>query len=254
MEKVKYPGLFSDAMEDGILRELGFSEREIKIYLALLSLGQTTVGPIAAKTRMQHSKVYQTLEKLIDKGLVSFVIKSKTRHFEAQDPKHILGFIKEKERRFAEILPDLQQMKSFSDEQQLATVYEGEKSMDSMFNSMLDDLKPGSSYYIFALKQDYWSVSCLRFLRKLHMRISEKRSDNRLILHNSVKKAFMKNSGDIKNIKYRFTKLNLPPGLMIIDDKVINWSWGERPTAVEIKSRQIAKQYKVFFLEVWERL
>ena len=86
------------------------------------------------------------------------------------------------------------------------------------------------------------------------MRISEKRSDNRLILHNSVKKAFMKNSGDIKNIKYRFTKLNLPPGLMIIDDKVINWSWGERPTAVEIKSRQIAKQYKVFFLEVWERL
>ena len=113
MEKVKYPGLFSDAMEDGILRELGFSEREIKIYLALLSLGQTTVGPIAAKTRMQHSKVYQTLEKLIDKGLVSFVIKSKTRHFEAQDPKHILGFIKEKERRFAEILPDLQQMKSF---------------------------------------------------------------------------------------------------------------------------------------------
>jgi len=79
-----------------ILRELGFSEREIKVYLALLKLGQTTVGPIAAKTRMQHSKVYQTLEKLIDKGLVSFVLKSKTKHFEAQDPKHILILSKKK--------------------------------------------------------------------------------------------------------------------------------------------------------------
>ena len=39
---------------------------------------------------------------------------------------------------------------------------------------------------------------------------------------------------------------------MIIDDKVINWSWGERPTAVEIKSKQIAEQYKKFFLEIWK--
>ena len=196
---------------------------------------------------MQHSKVYQTLEKLIDKGLVVLLSSQRPGILKAQDPKHILGFIKEKERRFAEILPDLQQMKSFPMSNSSRRFIEGEKSMDSMFNSMLDDLKPGSSYYIFALKQDYWSVSCLRFLRKLHMRISEKRSDNRLILHNSSQEGVYEELGDIKNIKYRFTKLNLPPGLMIIDDKVINWSWGERPTAVEIKSRQIAKQYKVFF-------
>ncbi len=241
-------------MEENILRELGFSEREIKVYLALLTLGQTTVGPIAAKTRMQHSKVYQTLEKLIDKGLVSFVMKSKTKHFEAQDPKHILNLIKEKERKFSDILPNLQQMKAFSKEQQIATVYEGEKSINSMFNNILDDLKKGSNYYIFALRGDYHFESCLRFLRKLHMKISEKQSDNRLILHNSIKKIFLKNSGDIKNIKHKFTKLNLPPGLMIIDDKVINWSWGERPTAVEIKSNQIAEQYKTFFLEVWNSI
>ena len=44
-------------MEEEIFRDLGFSERETKVYLALLELGSTTVGPIAAKTRMQDSKV-----------------------------------------------------------------------------------------------------------------------------------------------------------------------------------------------------
>ena len=60
-------------MED-ILKSIGLSEREIKVYLALLELGQTTVGPVATKTRIQHPKIYQTLEKLIDKGLVNFII------------------------------------------------------------------------------------------------------------------------------------------------------------------------------------
>lgn len=234
-----------------VLRELGFSEREIKVYLALLSLGQTTVGPIAAATRIQHPKIYQTLEKLIDRGLVSYVIKSKIKHFEAQDPKQILAIIKEKEKKFLEMLPELYKKKAFSREQQIATVYEGEESIKVMFNKILDELNKKSNYYIFALRDDYHSESCLRFLRKLHMRVSEKKSDNRIILDHSIKKIFLKNSGDIKNIKYKFTKSNLPPGLMIIDDKVINWSWGERPTAIEIKSKEIAEQYKMFFLRVW---
>ena len=88
-------------MEISILKEIGFSDREIKVYLALLELGETTVGPIASRTRIQHSKIYQTLEKLIDKGLISFIIKSKTKYFQAQNPNQILNMLKEKERRFS---------------------------------------------------------------------------------------------------------------------------------------------------------
>ena len=114
-------------MEKDVLRDLGFSEREIKVYLALLELGSTTVGPIASKTRLQHSKVYQTLEKLIDRGLVTFVIKSKTKYFQAEEPKHILSMIKEKERSFKEILPELEQKQKQAQSPQTAKVYEGYK-------------------------------------------------------------------------------------------------------------------------------
>lgn len=236
-----------------ILRELGFSEREIKVYLALLELGETTVGPIAAKTKIQHAKIYQTLEKLIDKGLVSFVVKSKTKYFRAQNPKQILSMIKEKERNFMEILPELQEKQQFSQEQQTATVYEGYKAIKAMFDSILDELDKKGYYYVFAFKDEYISSPLAsRFLRNIHIRLSEKGVDDRLITHVSVRKEFKENYSDIKNIKFRFSDLDLPLGLMIINDRVINWVWGERPTAVEITSPQIARQYKKFFLNIWD--
>lgn len=238
---------------ESVLKESGFSEREVKVYLALLKLGISKVGPIAACTRLQHSKVYQTLEKLIDKGLVVFVIKSGIKHFEAQNPKQILSMLKEKERKFQEIMPKLKEMQELSQDSQSSRVYEGYKSIKSMFNSIIDELDNKSFYYVFAFKDEYESSeSASRFLRNIHMRLVEKKVDDRLIAHVSVKKSFLKNYSDIRRIKFKFTKNNMPLGLMIINDRVINWIWGERPTAIEIRSKQIADQYKKFFLEMWK--
>ena len=41
-------------------------------------------------------------------------------------------------------------------------------------------------------------------------------------------------------------------GIVIIKNKVIQLTWGERPTAIEVTSSQIHNQYKNFFEELWE--
>jgi len=239
--------------EEKILKELGFSEREIKVYLAMLELGETTVGPIASKTKIQHSKVYQTLEKLIDRGLISFVMKSKTKYFFAQEPKLIMNMLKEKERELSEILPQLEKRREFAKEQQIATVYEGYKAIKSMFDLILDSLTNKSYYFVFAFKSEYVESEIAKnFLRGIHMRLAEKGVDDKLIANISIREEFIANYSDIKNVKFKFTDMNLPLGLMIIDDNVINWVWGERPTAIQIKSKQIAEQYKKFFLGNWK--
>ncbi len=236
-----------------ILKDLGLSERESKVYLALIELGETTVGPIASKTRIQHPKIYQTLEKLIDKGLVSFVIKSKTKYFQPQDPKHLLNILKEKVRNFSEIIADLKEKQKFSQEKQIAKVYEGYEAIKAMYENILEELDKKSYYYVFAFKDEYLdSQLSSRFLRNIHQRLSEKHVDDRLIAHISIKKEFKENYKKIKGVKFRFTKMNFPLGLMIINNRIINWIWGERPTAIEIISKQIASQYKKFFLEVWK--
>ena len=168
--------------------------------------------------------------------------------------KHILKVIKEKENKFLEIMPELKLKQQFAQEPQIATVYEGYRAIKVMFDNIFEDMNQKSHYYIFALKEEYDSQTALRFLRHLHLRVSEIGSDNRIILHKSIKTKFMKNSGNLKEVKSKFTTLKLPPGLMIIDDKIINWTFGERPTAVQIKSRLIANNYKNFFLDVWKSI
>ena len=41
-------------METSVLRELGLSDKEIKIYLTLLKLGQSTVNLIAKKANLNR--------------------------------------------------------------------------------------------------------------------------------------------------------------------------------------------------------
>jgi sugar-specific transcriptional regulator TrmB len=239
-------------MDKEIFKELGFTEREIKVYLALLELGSTTVGPITAKTKLQAAKVYETFDKLIEKGLVSFVVVSKTKHFQASDPKEIINLIEERKRRFKEVLSELQLKQKHADYKQIAVVHEGFKSFKALFNRIEDELNRGDPYWAFAFKNEYYTPAASLFLRSFHNKLEKKKIQDRIIGHNSVKKSIKKTFEGNKNIKLKFTTNDTPLGVIIIKNKVINLVWGERPTAIEITSEQIYEQYKRFFLELWK--
>ncbi len=239
-------------METELFRELGFTDREIKVYLALLDLGSTTVGPITSKTKLQAAKVYETLEKLKEKGLVSFIMVSKTKYFQASDPQEILHLLDERKRRFKEILEELRLKQKDHEPKQVAVVHEGYKSFKALFNRIADELSKGDFYFAFAFKEEYYTPAVSLFLRNFHKILEEKKIDDRAIAHHSVKKHIQNAFEGNKNIKIRFTKNNTPLGVIIIKDKVINLIWGDRPTAIEIISEQIQEQYKRFFLDSWK--
>ncbi|MDP1694039.1 MAG: helix-turn-helix domain-containing protein, partial [Candidatus Woesearchaeota archaeon] len=77
-------------MDNRLFEDIGFSKGEVKVYFALLDLGETTIGPLSKKSEITAAKVYPILEKLIKKGLVSFIIKSDTKYFSPANPKRIL--------------------------------------------------------------------------------------------------------------------------------------------------------------------
>ena len=239
-------------METELFRELGFTEREVKVYLALLDLGSTTVGPITSKTKLQAAKVYETLDKLKEKGLVNYIIISKTKYFQASDPKEIINLLDERKRRFKEILEELRLKQKDTSFKQIAIVHEGFKAFKALFNRIADELNRGDSYWTFAFKDEYSTISAPLFLRNFHQALEDKNIDDRVIAHVHIKKNIKKAFEGNKNIKIKFTKNDTPLGVIIIKDKVINLIWGERPTAIEITSEQIHKQYKNFFLELWK--
>src|SRR3989344_6954322 len=88
-------------MNTRILQEIGFTEGESRVYMALLELGTVTTGPIIKKSGISASKAYEILNRLTEKGFVSHIIKAKTKYFRAADPGRIIDYLDEKEKEIA---------------------------------------------------------------------------------------------------------------------------------------------------------
>ena len=89
-------------MNKEILREIGLTDTEIKIYLNLLSLGATSAGKIVEETGIYRKNLYDSLNKLIGKGLVTYVIENKTKVFQPKDPENLIRFLEEKKNKISE--------------------------------------------------------------------------------------------------------------------------------------------------------
>src|SRR3989344_8618457 len=123
-----------------LLWEMGLSKNEIKIYLILLKLGLTTTGAIIKQTGIHNSKVYDGLERLAQKGLVTHVIEAGTKHFKAVNPERLLDFLDDKQksiedhkRSIHEFLPQLKAMQEMGVDETEAEVFQGWKGMETIF-------------------------------------------------------------------------------------------------------------------------
>src|SRR3989338_1279088 len=101
----------------GVLAELGLSEGEIKVYLALLKLSSVPVSKIKEETQMHRTTIYDFLEKLLNKGLINYVIRNNVKYYTAANPTKLFEFLKEKQDHLQTILPELQKLHQFQQEE-----------------------------------------------------------------------------------------------------------------------------------------
>ncbi len=78
------------------LVEFGLSEKEAKVYLALMELGEASVTDIARKARVTRTNTYHLLGALSSYGLVIGEQGDSKTMFMAQKPEKLLAFVREK--------------------------------------------------------------------------------------------------------------------------------------------------------------
>lgn len=84
------------------LKEIGLTETEIKVYLALLNLGTTSAGKIFHETGVYRKNLYDALSKLIDKGLVTYVKENKIKFFQTKNPDNLFNYLDEQKSKIEE--------------------------------------------------------------------------------------------------------------------------------------------------------
>src|SRR3989344_1355749 len=132
------------------LKELGLSEAESAVYLALLKLGSSPVSAIKEESQVHRTNIYDLLERLLNKGLVNYVIKNNVKYYNTAEPTKLLDYIKEKENIVQNILPSLEQLSHFRKEDMKIEVYKGVEGVKTVLN---DVLRIGKDYVIFGIDE-----------------------------------------------------------------------------------------------------
>ncbi len=239
-------------MDVSALEEWGLSNAEAKIYLALLRLGPSTTGNVINSTKLQSSTVYHVLGALLEKGIVSFILKGKIKYYHAESPDTLLTFLDEKKRKLTELLPALKEVERLSSEKQSARVYQGINGLKAAFNGILNTMKQGETYYFFQVpKEKLLNDQVVLFLRNYHLKRAEKGIHVKGLALNTNKKLVEKIFHGIRRTQIRYLAEITPTGLIIYKDKVITLDWDATPTAFIIESRAVAESYKQFFEQKW---
>ena len=173
LAKFIYLGALSGAMIPSVLESIGLTRSDIKVYTALLELGSSTTGPIVDKAGVTSSKIYEILDRLMQTGLVSYIIQGKTKYFEAASPERITDYVNEKkeslekqESEIRKIIPELKLKQTLSKYKQEALIFKGQKGAETAFLDILSTMKKGEEYCVFVITE--LTAASQRWMMKFH--------------------------------------------------------------------------------------
>jgi len=232
------------------LSKLGFSPSEIKIYLHLLKNGGSYPNKISAETELNRTNVYEALDRLVSKGVTSFITKNKIKWFEAKSPDSLLSLIKEKEENFrktkASILEDIKTLNQIkSDKIPLeATIFVGKKGLRMIFEEIIGAKKPISLIAADLQFRKFFGP----YFELWHKERIEARIPQRTIFPSKFKGKLEKR----EFLEYKFADYQLNPSTTIIyGDNCILIQWSDEPLAVKIINKDISKSHLNYFNMLW---
>lgn len=236
-------------MDTSILEDIGLTQGEIKVYLALLESGPTTAGKILKKANIQNSVFHFCVNRLIEKGLVSYVKKNKFRIYQAADPDNFLIYLKDKEKQVENLLPELKEKQTLAEEKQEVELFEGMKGVITLMNTLIEDAKKGQEFLFFAPDLEK-SEEIQKFYEKYDVKRKSKGLITKGIAPRNLKPLFDKRT----YLQMKYTDSPVPANSGTCNDKMAIIAWGEKPTGVLIHSKHIVEKQQEFFNSLWNSL
>jgi len=147
-------------MLEKYLMDAGLSDKEAKIYLALLQVEKDSVVDLAKKTKIKRPTVYTILDSLNKKGLVSQIEQDKKVRYVAESPERLHSFLERKEMNLKElkaqfdkeIIPQIKSLQRETGEKPIVKYFSGKEGVVSIIDDVFDYKPDGSPVYILYSK------------------------------------------------------------------------------------------------------
>jgi len=246
-------------MLENDLQKIGLTEKEAKVYLASLELGESSVQKIAQKSKVNRATTYVILEQLMEKGVISEVEKGKKRFFVASGPyalKHVIRHqaevIENKKEKLEKLFPKLKKVHNVLPNRAVVRYYEGKEALQSIRQLFLES--KSKELHAFYSEEEIMNV----FDSKDREKYSKKREEK------GIKYTAIFNPSDEPGnrgaIKKEFTKLvavdkkdyHFPCDITVFDDHVSISILSGLPSGILIESASIAETFRSIFKLAYE--
>lgn len=241
-----------------LLKEIGLSGYESKIYLSLLDLKKATSGEILKKSELRTGKIYEILESLKKKGFVSEIIENNVKKFSPTDPKRIYDYLDKKksiiekyEDSLKGILPAIMERINNNKEPIKIEIFTGYEGYKIASLKEVSRYKKGAQLYVLGVLPE---EKYPKLIHSFYMQnVQSKRSFNNI----KIKKVFSEEARSQKIYKEkgtesRYIPYNSPITINIIDDLTILEIFSHEVIMISIESKEISKSFIDQFELIWK--
>lgn len=126
-------------MSDPILSTLisvGLTDKEARVYVALLSLGQGTASAIAEKADIKRSIAYFTLDSLVERGYAQELKGEKVKRFAVVEPARLLKSVQANTENLRMMLPLLRGLFQGPEAKTTVEIHEGKEAILPVYRMM----------------------------------------------------------------------------------------------------------------------
>lgn len=238
-------------MDLSIFEELGLTNAEIKVYIQLLKIGSSHAGPVIEKTGLQTSVVHRSLNTLIQKGLINYVLEGKIKIYQATAPETFLDFIDEKKRKFTELLPDLKKEQLSTQDRELATIYRGKRGLQEVYSQLIT--LQAEEYLTFGGGEQVAHFMGLSWWKAFHLKRRMRKLPSRQIFDKTVKPLGEGILGmpltKVRFLPHEFAQFQ---ETVIVGDYVATNVFTENAYSFLIKDQKVAEGYRKYFELLWK--
>jgi len=247
-------------MIENNLRTIGLTDSETKVYLALLRLGLTSKGKILKEAKIAPSKVYHVLDKLMDKGLVSMIIKNNVKHFAAAPISRIKDYLDKKkdelaeeEKTLAEVQPQLEALQKRSLEKTTAEIFFGWKGMETAYYSIIDKMKKGQEAYILGASKGADPERSKTFFAKYNKKALAKGIRVKVIFNENARQYALEGEKEI-GMRYskRFLPITTPVEVAVTQGITALVMLKEEPLIILIHDKETSESFMSYFKQLWK--
>ncbi|HEY1074609.1 MAG TPA: helix-turn-helix domain-containing protein [Patescibacteria group bacterium] len=239
------------SIED-FLTELGLTPKQSKVYLSALQLGPASVQAIANLAKIERTNVYDSIESLIAKRLMSITATGKRTLYVAEPPETLQKILEEKQATLKQLLPDLRSLTHSSDAKPRIRYYDGIEGYKAVYEDNLT-CKDKLLFGIYSVKtsvevlgRDYLRLAIERRVKAgIRLRVIRSRQTE-------VEGIYRSSEEELREVRFAPEDMVFPITTFVYDDKIVFLSSEKELFGMIIESKDMASAYRNCFQALWQ--